>query len=107
MRFFGGAFSDAEQLFEIVMRRMQGLDRGWLSGIIEHFNRIRQLQLAKRPATAEFLAWAALLRRMDLDLRGRLNSERREQLTRSYAALLKTEEDLRTVRREMDRVDER
>lgn len=98
-------FPDEHQLFEIVIRRLGQMDRGWVHQVIGHFQSIRSLPLYKRPATAEFLDWAILLKRMEVDLRPPFDSRTLELLQRSYSVLLKTKDDFLLVSKEMRHLD--
>ena len=68
--FYHISFPSRERLREIVTRRL-GLDSRLTPQVLEHaldhFEEIRSLSLAKKPATAECLAWLRVLQQMQLD----------------------------------------
>lgn len=93
--FYHIAFPDRERLKEIVQGRLRfGSDftPEMLDHAIQHFEEIRELALKKKPATAEFMAWARILDKMHLDP-VRLNPGEAEALAFSYSILAKSKED--------------
>ena len=64
-----------------------------LAHIVDHFDRIRELALRKKPATAELLAWAKLLAQLDIDPEN-LHAGEAEALAFTYSVLAKHPEDL-------------
>jgi MoxR-like ATPase len=74
-----------------------------MKAIVAHFEAIRGKGLNKRPATAELIAWAALLSKLgfptaklapDADL----SQKEKDTLQASYTVLAKTEEDLKKLK---------
>ncbi|HXG64026.1 MAG TPA: MoxR family ATPase, partial [Blastocatellia bacterium] len=93
--FYHISFPDRQRLKEIVQKRLR-LDSGFtpemLDNAIRHFEKIRELALKKRPATAEFLAWVQILERMRLDVEN-LKPGEAEALAFTYSILAKSKED--------------
>jgi MoxR-like ATPase len=82
------------QLLQIVKKRLKLSDQFVLlvEPLISHFEEIRQLALKKKPATAELLAWLAVLNRMHAD--GEPAQEGKgEALAFTYSILAKNKED--------------
>jgi len=80
---------------------VRNLNNRELKAIVDHFELLRneaEIKLRKKPATAELIYWADLLRQMNFPIE-RLNdledlhADEQHQLLRSYAALAKTRED--------------
>lgn len=100
--YFHIEFPDAERLLHIISRKVEGYSDDELTQIISHFQGIRtskRLKLRKPPATAELIAWAILLKRMNFNpalLRHEsgLSEGQKEKLRISYSVLAKTREDL-------------
>ena len=81
-----------EQLLEIVKNRLKLSEQfvPFVDPLIKHFEDIRNLALKKKPATAELLAWLAVLNRMHS------NNEslgKGEALAFTYSILAKNKED--------------
>ena len=99
--FYHISFPTRERLREIVSRRL-GLDSGltpqMLEHALDHFEEIRSLSLAKKPATAECLAWLRVLQQMQLDP-GNLKPGQAEALILSYSVLAKHKDDLNRLER--------
>jgi MoxR-like ATPase len=94
--FYHLAFPGRERLREIVRRRLpptSGFTPAMVEHAIEHFERIRQLDLRKRPSTGELLAWLRVLSRMQIDV-GRLGPGDAEAIAITYSVLAKSKEDL-------------
>jgi MoxR-like ATPase len=95
--FYHITFPDEGRLNEIVRRRL-GLRTGFTEqmreGAIRHFLRIRELLLRKKPATAELLGWLRLLEARGIDV----TKADAETLFSTYSVLVKTDEDLETLR---------
>jgi MoxR-like ATPase len=93
--FYHIAFPDRARLAKIVRRRLR-LDSSFtpqmLEHALEHFEKIRDLTLKKKPATAELLAWLKILDRRRIDV-GSLQRGEAEALTFTYAILSKSKED--------------
>jgi len=100
-------FPKPEKLLEIVSAKVEGFDAAQLGHIVDHFADIREdtsLKLQKKPATAELIQWAYLLKRMDFDpalleKAGKMNADARRALHSSYSVLAKTREDLKALRK--------
>src|SRR5205807_7297475 len=69
--FYHISFPARERLKEIVQRRLR-LDSNFtpqmLDHALQHFEKIRDLTLKKRPATAELLAWLRILDKRKIDV---------------------------------------
>lgn len=82
------------QLVKIVEKRLTLSDQFALKvdPLISHFEEIRQLALKKKPATAELLAWLAVLNRLHAD--GQVPQQgQAEALAFTYSILAKNKED--------------
>jgi hypothetical protein len=80
------------QLLEIVKNRLKLSEQfvPFVDPLVKHFEEIRNLALKKKPATAELLAWLAVLNRMHS------NNEslgKGEALAFTYSILAKNKED--------------
>ena len=81
-----------------------------LQVIIEHFEFIRaNVELRKKPATAELIHWALLLQKLNFDTNklkniGQLGGTDRNQLLLSYAVLAKTKEDMASLKKLINEV---
>jgi MoxR-like ATPase len=99
--FYHISFPSRDRLREIVLRRL-GLDHRLTPQVLEHaldhFEGIRSLPLAKRPATAECLAWLRVLQHMQVDPRN-LKPGQAEALSLSYSVLVKNKDDLNRLER--------
>jgi MoxR-like ATPase len=93
------SFPTPERLKEIVQRRLKLSDftPDMLDHAVAHFQEIRELGLKKQPATAEFLGWVEILRKMDLDVKN-IKPGEAEALAFSYSVLAKTKEDFDRLR---------
>ena len=65
-----------------------------LANAVEHFVRLRDAGLKKKPATAELIAWVRMLVENDVDVGAQLTEAQRRTLAVSYSILAKTREDL-------------
>ena len=98
-------FPDEKILLRIVSRKVEGFEEAVLEKIIAHFEEIRderQVKLRKKPATAELINWASLLRKVHfpaekLDKTESLNKSERRLLLTSYSVLAKSKEDLEAL----------
>ena len=81
-----------EQLLEIVKNRLKLSEQfvPFVDPLVKHFEDIRNLALKKKPATAELLAWLAVLNKMhsNNDSLGK-----GEALAFTYSILAKNKED--------------
>jgi MoxR-like ATPase len=68
-----------------------------LSHAVQHFVRLRDAGLKKKPATAELIAWVRMLVENEIDLGAPLTAEQKRTLGVSYSILAKTREDLETM----------
>lgn len=94
--FYHIPFPSGEQLMKIVRKRFSAhpeFTPEFIGKAIAHFEKIRNLALKKKPATAEFLAWIRVLRPLDIDP-GNLKPGQAETLALSFSVLAKTQEDL-------------
>jgi MoxR-like ATPase len=93
--FYHIAFPDKSRLKEIVQRRLK-LDSNFtpqmLDDALQHFEKIRDLSLKKKPATAELLAWLQILEKRHIDL-SNLQRGEAEALAFTYSILSKSKED--------------
>jgi len=100
-------FPSPDKLLEIVSAKVEGFDAKQLAFLVDHFEDIREdtsLKLQKKPATAELIQWAYLLKRINFDpsileQRKNMSAEARRQLHSSYSVLAKTREDLKALRK--------
>ncbi|MBI4908530.1 MAG: MoxR family ATPase [Acidobacteria bacterium] len=95
------SFPGPDRLKEIVSRRLPPGDQftsEMLDNSLRHFHEIRTQPLAKKPATAECLAWLRVLQQMELDP-ANLKPGQMELLSLSYCVLAKTREDLTRLQR--------
>lgn len=92
-------FPNSTRLKEIVLRRLS-LSEDYrdrkLDKAIEHFERIRDLALKKKPATAELLAWIQVLDKLKLDITN-LSPSKLETLAVTYSILVKNKDDKELV----------
>ena len=94
--FYHIAFPGRDRLREIVFRRTPPATlttQVRVESALVHFERLRELSLKKRPATAECLQWIQVLERMSIDVNN-LEPGQTEALALSYCVLAKTREDL-------------
>ena len=88
-------FPNDERLEAIVSNHFG--DLRFLKLAIAHFQSIRKMKLAKKPATAEFLTWImalqSLIRDTELDF-NHLTPEQKDIIQLSYSILVKSKEDL-------------
>ena len=104
-------FPDAATLLRILETKVQPkgdqshqLDLGALT---EHFEMIRsgkKVKMKKKPATAELIYWALLLKKLKLDTSalpkyGEMSASQKELLGISYSVLAKNKEDLANLRK--------
>lgn len=93
--FYHISFPNRDRLKEIVRRRLRlsdGFSPQMLDNAVQHFERIRDLALKKKPATAELLAWMRVLDKRQIDV-NRLQPGQAEALAFTYAVLAKSKED--------------
>jgi len=109
--FFHIPFPTAKELLDILQLKTEGLDQVVLNKVIHLFESIRkgrQVKLKKNPATAELIAWAMLLQRMEFPMDklndlSSLSDNERDQLVQSYSVLAKNKEDLHELQTKMIR----
>lgn len=98
--FYHIPFPDRDRLRRIVRGRI-GTNGAFgdekLEHALEHFEELRELDLRKRPATAELLEWIAILQRHDIDVK-ELKEGDREVLAMTYSVLAKSRQDLARLR---------
>ena len=107
--FYHIEFPGDAQLEGIIERRFEGSGfqpeflRKIARGALVHFKEIRSeaVNLRKKPATAELLAWLQVLLSLELDTAdlGKLQPGQLESLALSYAVLAKSREDTERLRR--------
>jgi MoxR-like ATPase len=98
--FYHIAFPTPDRLEDIVRARLSlsaEFDREMLAKALNLFQRIRELPLRKRPATAELLAWLIALEGRGIDLKSEDPAER-ARLKETYPLLAKNREDLELLR---------
>ncbi|MCP4350669.1 MAG: MoxR family ATPase [Desulfobacterales bacterium] len=102
--FYHIPFPSEERLIEIVKRRFgkrEDITPEFIKGLInaiEHFVEIRDLDLKKKPATAELLAWIQILQSLEADM-DNLKSGQDDKLSLTYSILAKTREDLALLKK--------
>ncbi len=93
-------FPDEKKLLEILQAKgLTGLKNNDLDALIQHFLDIRKKGLGKNPATAELIAWANLLPKLQFPVQklkdvSKLTEEAQKLLHISYGVLAKSKEDL-------------
>lgn len=100
--FFHIEFPNKEKLKEILEARTFKTTGENLNLAIAHFEYIRQTVKRKKPSTAEFIAWMAILETMDFDFSqfkniDNLNDTAKADLETSYSVLVKDKEDLKEL----------
>lgn len=100
--FFHIEFPNSEKLKEILEARTFKTTGEDLDLAIEHFEYVRQTVKRKKPSTAEFIAWMAIMENMEFDfgqLRNidNINAKAKEDLKTSYSVLVKDKEDLKEL----------
>ena len=97
--FYHISFPDKARLVEIVNRKF-GKTRWFtpqrVGEAVEKFTVVRNLNLRKPPATAEFLAWMSILRERDVDPRD-IGGGAREAIAFTAAILSKNREDAEQI----------
>lgn len=103
--FYHIPFPEKKQLAEILCKRFSRTEfrPEFTDALVEHFDEIRKLDLKKKPATAEFLAWVSVLESLGVDNLRNLSQEKAEMLALSYSVLAKTHEDLARVKKELEK----
>jgi len=98
-------FPDSDMLKGIVKRRFakdhqfsSDFESKNLEKALKLFKAIRGLDLRKKPATAEFLAWLSILMTLGVDLSRPFDEKQKEQLRMSYSVLAKNNHDLERMR---------
>jgi len=105
-------FPQPERLQEIVGLKVKHLSQEFrdnmLKHAVDHFWRIRKLGLRKAPATAELIAWIHVLNAKKLNVQPLEDTsatpdpaalaELKESIFRSYAVLVKNEDDLKRMK---------
>lgn len=98
--FYHIPYPDQDLMIKILNSRIfkeEELGQNVLKGIADHFLNIRKIQgLHKKPATAEFLAWATYLKNMKFDF-SKLGKEKSDLLKASYSILGKNTNDLKKI----------
>ncbi|MDM8535877.1 MoxR family ATPase [Desulfobacterales bacterium HSG17] len=102
--FFHIDFPDDNALKEIVIRRFKDkwditpeFTDEFIENSINHFIGVRKLNLKKRPATAELLAWINIVKTLGIDMAA-IREDQKEKLELSYSVLAKTREDLNSLK---------
>ena len=103
--FYHIEFPGRDRLREIVFRRTPPsalTTQVRVENALIHFEKLRELQLKKKPATAECLQWIQVLERMAIDVNN-LEAGQAEALALSYCVLAKTREDLELMQSTIDK----
>ena len=103
--FYHIEFPGRDRLREIVFRRTPPsalTTQVRVENALIHFEKLRELQLKKKPATAECLQWIQVLERMAIDVNN-LEAGQAEALALSYCVLAKTREDLELMQSTVDK----
>ncbi len=103
--FYHIEFPTKEQLKAIIKKRFSN-DQGFapdftqefINAAVDHFEKIRTLDLKKKPASAELLAWISVIKSLGVDISAP-SPESAEKLQMSYSILAKNREDLNTMKR--------
>lgn len=100
--FFHIEFPNSEKLKEILEARTFKTTGEDLDLAIEHFEYVRQTVKRKKPSTAEFISWMAIMENMEFDfgqLRNidNLSEAAKTELKTSYSVLVKDKEDLKEL----------
>ncbi|MDT4969648.1 MAG: hypothetical protein QOJ64_4385 [Acidobacteriota bacterium] len=101
--FYHIAFPDRGRLKEIVQRRLRlgsEFTPQMLDHALTHFEKIRDLTLKKKPATAELLAWLRVLEKRQIDVNNLQRGEA-EALFFTYSILSKSKEDREMIARNL------
>lgn len=99
-------FPGADALSRIVFRRFKdrpGFNDGFIHSAIVVFEKIRGLDLKKKPATAEFLGWISILRALGVDLSD-MKDQYKQALQMSCSVLAKTQEDLEIIKAQLPKL---
>lgn len=100
--FYNIPFPDTvKDLKPIIDRRLKGvtpLSEPLRRNAIDHFLKIRKLNLKKKPATAELLSWMRLLENAQTDVS---NAANKDLVISTYAVLAKNDDDMRLMREKM------
>ncbi|HEX8492776.1 MAG TPA: MoxR family ATPase [Pyrinomonadaceae bacterium] len=92
---------DPERLEKIVRQRLSlgdGFTEQMLKNALQHFIRIRRMNLHKPPATAELLGWLRVLEEKQLDVN---DPKSKDDVAASYSVLVKHTADVEKVRKQM------
>jgi len=98
-------FPDADILLKILKSKIDGFSQEDLQTIIAHFEYIRthrSIKLKKKPATAELIFWAMLLKQVNFDVKKleeykKLSEKEKETLFMTYSVLAKNQDDLNSL----------
>lgn len=89
------------ELLEILSLKTDGFTKIERELIIDHFNDILEMGFKKRPATAELIYWALLLKDLEFpinQLGKKLTGDNKQKLAMSYSVLAKNREDLELLK---------
>ncbi len=96
-------FPEEKRLLEILQSKHTGTSADTdLASAVSHFLKLRELNLSKKPATAELIAWTMLLPQIGLPLAAldklsKLDAPSKKLLKMSYSVLAKTREDMQKM----------
>ena len=86
-----------EELLDILKDKTDGFSEDELAYIVDHFAKTDKLPMKKKPATAELIYWALLLKEIEFPitkLGSKLGTDDKKKLDKSYSVLAKNKEDL-------------
>lgn len=97
--FYHIPFPKSDRLKQIVSLRLGecGLTSDTLDAATDHFLKIRELALTKKPATAEYMDWLRVLAALNMDV-AHATPEQLEALALTYCVLAKNKDDLGKMR---------
>jgi len=106
--FFHIDFPNDDELVQIAEKRFGKLSQflnEFMNIAIDHFKKIREMDLKKIPATAEFLAWLNIIEHLldspKIDMQN-LTKKQAQKIALSYTVLIKSREDLKRVQKALD-----
>jgi MoxR-like ATPase len=102
--FYHIPFPERSRLKEIVLRRLllgNNFTSDMLDRALQHFEEIRKLELRKKPATAELLAWLRILQKSGVT--PAVGGPQPPELVSTYSALAKNQADRDAIVRQLHR----
>lgn len=100
--FYHVSFPSGDRLLQIVKRRLgpTSLSPDAVEHALLHFEKVREMGLRKKPATAELIAWLRVLDRMHIDIANPKPGQR-DAIAITYSILAKSKEDLTVLTERM------